>query len=159
MDLPLCFVIVDSVTSTGYNNEYYLTVAWVSVCRRRKDHSYAPLCKYYSYVYDYHCNCCNSRSTLADWLSRRQRLDDLQIAIPDNTYRNNRVDDSKMWTFLCLLWMRTIPQVDIYHSCIFLTWSIYLSRGHLSPCNVCTPAYPYLREIQRKQRIGLVNLY
>lgn len=26
MDLPLCFVIVDSVTGIGYNNEYVLTL-------------------------------------------------------------------------------------------------------------------------------------
>ena len=65
MDLPLCFVIVDSVT-LGYNNEYYLTLVWVSVCIRGKDHSYAPLCKYYSYIYNYHRACSNSRSTLAD---------------------------------------------------------------------------------------------
>ena len=44
----LCFVIVDSVTGIGYNNEYSLTLVWVSVCRRRKDHSYVPLCKYYN---------------------------------------------------------------------------------------------------------------
>ena len=152
MDLPLCFVIVDSVSCIGYNNEYYLTLVWVSVCIRRKDHSYAPLCKYYSYIYNYHRACCNSRSTLADWLSRRQRLDDFPIAVPDNTYRNDRVGNSNMGTFVCLLWMRTIPQVDGDHSSIFLIWNYNISWGHLSPCSVCTRAYPYLKEIQRRQR-------
>ena len=153
MDLPLCFVIVDSVTGNRYNNEYYLTLAWVSVCRRRKDHSYVPLCKYYRYIYNvFHRSCCNSRSTLAGWLSRRQLLGDFPLTIPYTKYRNNRVDDSKLCTFACLLWMRTIPQVDSDHSCIFLTWNPNISWDHLSPCNVCTPAYPCLKEIQRKQR-------
>ena len=149
MDLPLCFVIVDSVTCIGYNNEYYLMLVWVSVCRRRKDHSYAPLCKYYLYIYIFHY--CIGRNTLAGWLSHRQRLDDFQLTVPDNEYRNNRVDNSSLWTFLCLLWTRTIPQVDNDHSCIFLTCKLYISWGHLSPCNVYTPAYPYLKEIQRKK--------
>ena len=150
-DLPLCFVIADSVTWNWYNNEYYLTLAWVSVCRHRKDHSCAPLCKYYSYMYNY-IHCCDSRSTPSGWLFRRQLLDDFLLAVPDKKYRNNRDYNSRLWTFLCLLWMRTIPQVDSDHSCIFLTWNPHISWGHLSPCNVCTPAYPYLKEIQRKQR-------
>ena len=124
---------------------------WVSVCRRRNDHTYAPLCKYYSNMYNYiHCD---SRSTLSGWLSRRQLLDDLPLTFPDNKYCNDRVDNSKLWTFLCLLWMRTIPQVDCDHStCIFWTGNYNISWGHLSPCSVCTQAYPYLKEIQRKQR-------
>ena len=97
-------------------------------------------------------HCCNSRSTLSGWLFRCQLLDDFLLAVPDNKYRNNREYNSRLWTFLCLLRMRTIPQVDSDQSCIFLTWKNYISWGHLSPCNVCTPAYPYLREIQRKQR-------
>ena len=141
------FVIVDSITGTGYNNEYNLTLAWVSVCRRRKDHSYAPLCQHYSNIY-----CSYYRSTLSGWLSRRQLLDDLPLTTPDNKHCNNRGYNSNMWTLVCLLWMRTIPQVDSDHSCILLTRKLYISRGHLSPCNVCTPAYPYLKEIQRKQR-------
>ena len=147
MDLPLCFVIADSVTRTGYNNEYNLTLAWVSVCRRRNDHSYAPLCKFYGNM-----NCRYNRSTLAGWLSRRQLLDDLPLTFPDNKYRNDRIDNSRLWTFVCLLWMRTIPQVDSDHLCIFLTWNNNISWSHLSPWNVYTPAYPYLKEIQRKQR-------
>ena len=143
----LCFVIVDSVTGNGYNNEYNLPLAWVSVCRRRKDHSYAPLCKHYSNIHRrYH------RSTLSCWLSRRQLLDDLPLTIPDNEYCNYRFDNNNLWTFVCLLWMRTIPQVYSNHSWLLLTGNFYISWGHLSPCNVCTPAYPYLKEIQRKQR-------
>ena len=147
MDLPLCFVIVDSVTSIGYNNEYTLTLVWVSVCRRRNDHSYARLCKFSG-----NKNCWYYRSTLSGWLSRRQLLDDLPLTFPDTKYRNNRDYNSRLWTFLCLLWMRTIPRVDSDHSCIFLTWKFYVSWGHISPCSVCTRAYPYLKEIQRKQR-------
>ena len=151
MDLPLCFVIVDSVTCIGYNNEYYLTLVWVSVCRRRNDHSYAPLCKYYMYSSDNHIHW-NSRSTHSGWLSRLQLLDDLPLTFPDDKYCNDRDYNSRLWTFVCLLWMRTIPQVDSDHSCIFLTWYYNISWVHLSPCSVCTQACPYLKEIQRKQR-------
>lgn len=132
---------------------------WVSICRRRKDHSYVPLCKYYIYIdKDFHCICCNSRSTLSGSLSRRQLLDDLPLTFPDTKYRNNRDYNSSMWTFVCLLWMRTIPQVDSDHFCIFLTWNNNISWGHLSPCSVCTPAYPYLKKFKGNS-VGLVNLY
>ena len=133
-----------------------MTLVWVSVWRRRKDHSYAPLCKYYIYMekrIDW-----NSRSILSGWLSRRQLLDDFPLTIPEDKYCNYRVEDSNLWTFVCLLWMRTIPQVDSDHSCIFLTWKLYISWGHLSPCSICTRAYPYLKKFKGNS-VGLVNLY
>ena len=93
----------DSV-SIQYNNDSS-DLVWVSVCRCRKNRSFAPLYMYYNDNYSNYCNHVNQycQNTLSERPPLPLLTDGFPATILHMKYRNSWFYNYNLWTFVCLI--------------------------------------------------------